>query len=189
MKKTILTLLFAVAGLTAFAQLNGGIKAGVNFAKQKYEASGISVSFEGTSFHVGGYLTFAVAEAISIQPELLYNSLKVDFDGDDITSNYLSVPVMFMYGFADNKFNVQAGPQLGILLSTDPSEYKDEDGVKSTDFSLNFGAGANFGKFNATIRYCLGLSDVAGDALEGSGIDSVKNNNLQLSVGYKLFGE
>jgi hypothetical protein len=190
MKKVLFTLLVvSFAGASAFAQISGGIKAGVNFANQEWSAGSVSIDAGGTSFHIGGYLNYALNDAMSLQPEILYNSLKFGFEddfGDDITANYLSIPVMFMYGFADNKFNVQAGPQIGLLLSTDPSEYKDDDGYSGTDFTFNLGAGANFGKFNLTARYGIGLSDVAGDALDGI---EVKNSNFQFSVGFKLFGE
>lgn len=192
MKKTFFTLMIVVlAGSSAFAQFSGGLKAGVNLANQKYSLGGSSESYTGTNFHIGAYGNFSLSETISIQPELLYNSLKVDVDGEDLTSNYLSIPVMFVYGFADNKFNIQAGPQIGFLLSTDPSEIKDADYYSGTDFTLNLGAGANFGKLNVTVRYGLGLGDVAGDLWSDIGFSDIeiKNNNLQISVGYKLFGE
>jgi hypothetical protein len=192
MKKTFLTLLIVgLVGVSTFAQMSGGLKAGVNIASQKYSASGDSETINGTSFHVGGYFNYAISDALSIQPELLYSSLKFDAQdlfGDDLTTNYLSVPVMLLYGFADNKFNVQVGPQISFLLSTDPSEVKDVDWYTGTEFSVALGAGANFGKFNAAARYCLGLSSIAGEAWDGSGLD-IKNSNIQISVGYKLFGE
>jgi hypothetical protein len=195
MKKTLLALLIvALAGVSSFAQLSGGLKAGVNIATQKYSLGGDSESFNGTSFHIGAYGNFALSDALSIQPEVLYSSLKFDTEdliGDDITTTYISVPVMLIYGFAQNKFNLQVGPQIGFLISTDPSELKDADYYSGTDFSLNFGAGANFGKFNITLRYGLGLGNVAGDLWSDIDFDDmeIKNNNLQISVGYKLFGE
>ena len=191
MKKLLFTLLVVCLSTGAFAQLNGGIKAGLNFGSQKWELGSDSESYSGTGFHIGGYLTFGLSDALSLQPELLYNAIKVDAGGDDLTLSYLTVPVMFQYGFAENKFNVQAGPSLGLLLSSDPSEFKDNDGVTGTDFSLALGAGANFGKLNVTARYSIGLANIAGDALVDSFGDdfSIKNNNFQLSVGYKLFGE
>jgi hypothetical protein len=192
MKKLLFTLFVVCLATGVFAQLSGGLKAGLNMAKQNWELGSEEADASGTSFHIGGYVNFALSDALSLQPELLYNSLKLDGDAvDDVTLNYLSIPVMFLYGFSDNKFNIQAGPQLGLLLSSDPSEIKDEDFMTGTDFSLAFGAGANFGKFNAAIRYNLGLSNIAGDAakdLIGDDL-SIKNNNLQISLGYKLFGE
>ncbi len=188
MKNLLLsTLALFLFGNVAFSQISGGLKAGANFASTKFEVQGESEKYSGTNFHAGVYVNVALSEALSLQPELLYNSLKVDTDGEDLTSNYLSIPVMLVYGFMDNKINVQAGPQLGLLLSTDPSEFKDNDGFTATDFTFNLGAGVNLGKFNATLRYGIGLANITGDGL--SGLDAtIKNNNLQLSVGYRLFG-
>lgn len=190
MKKSLLILVVAMIAFTASAQISGGLKAGVNLTTQKWEFSGSSESESGSSFHFGGYLNLSLSDAISIQPELLYNSLKISDADFDITTNYLSVPVMFVYGFADNKFNVQVGPQIGFLLSTDPSEIKDADAYKGTDLTLNIGAGASFGKLNITARYGIGLSDINdkwGDIIEESDL-TIKNTNIQISLGYRLFG-
>jgi hypothetical protein len=186
MKKTILTIFVAIVALSASAQMSGGLKAGVNLTSQKWEFDGESETISGTGFHIGAYANFALGDALSLQPELLYNSLKVSEDGTDLTFNYLSIPVMFVYGFSDNQFNIQAGPQLGLLLSTDPSEFKDNDGVTGTDFGINLGAGASFGKINITARYCMGLGNIAGDALNDF---TIKNNVFQISLGVKLFGD
>jgi hypothetical protein len=194
MKRILFTVALLVAGTAAFAQFSGGLKAGVNFNTSKWEAGdgAIDESYGGTAFHIGVYGNFAFSDALSVQPEILYNVLKHDAEeltGDDITTNYLSVPVMLVYAFSDGKFNVQAGPQIGFLMSTDPSEYKDDDLLAGTDFTLNLGAGANFGKFNVTARYGIGLSNVTGSTITDQIDDfSIKNNNIQISVGYKLFG-
>ena len=200
MKNFCCIILLLCCAYGANAQVSGGIKGGVNLTNQKWEVkfqgqSG-SQKFSGTSFHVGGYLQYGLGGSASLQPELLYNSLKVDLDGTETTLNYVSVPVMFGYGFDDNRLVLQAGPQLGVLLSTDPSELKDEDAYKGIDFSFNFGALVNFNKFNLSVRYALGLTSITGDELEdelesavGGDVDlSIKNNNLQFSVGYRLFG-
>lgn len=192
MKKLLLSVLAICIAIAASAQFKGGIKAGINMLSQKYSVPGESETYNGTSFHAGLYGNYAFSDAFSIQPELLYNSLKADVEDEDLTSNYLSIPVMFVYGFADNMFNVQAGPQIGFLLSTDPSEAKDEDYMTGTDFTLNLGAGANFKKFNITVRYGIGLSNISGDLwkeiLSTDEMD-IKNNVFQVSLGYQLFGE
>lgn len=186
MKKLLFTLFVVCLSAGAFAQLNGGLKAGINFSGSKADNGSSSNTSSGTGFHIGAYADFALSDAITLQPELLYNSL--DFDGDKLS--YLSIPVMFQYGFADGKFNVQAGPEIGFLMSADPSELKDDDYVTGTNFSLDLGAGANFGKLNVTARYCIGLSNIAGSTITDVVSDySLKVSNFQLSVGYKLFGE
>jgi hypothetical protein len=190
MKKIVFMLTaLCLTTVGAYAQLTGGLKAGVNLTTQKWAAGDEDEKYSGTGFHFGAYANFALSDAMSVQPELLYNSLKISEDDDDITMNYLSIPVMFMYGFSENKFNIQAGPQIGFLLSTDPSEFKDEDGLTGTDFGLNIGAGANFGKLNVTARYCIGIGNVAGSAFTDDIDDfSIKNSAIQISLGYSLFG-
>lgn len=180
MKKVLLTLFAATAVFAASAQMKAGVKLGYNIASSKTEVGSASDSEGASGFHIGGYANFGLTDAISIQPELLFNNFKTS--DTDVTANYISVPVMFLYTIAE-KFNVQAGPQLGFLMSTDPSEVK--DGTKATDFTLNIGAGANFGKFNATLRYGIGLSN----NYDGPGDVTSKLSNFQISVGYQLFGE
>lgn len=91
-------------------------------------------------------------------------------------------------------FSLQAGPQVSFLLSAknkgdlnfdgDSESYDEDikDDLKGTDFGLNFGAAYSFAKLNVTFRYSLGLSNIADDG-------DLKNNNIQISLGYKLFGE
>lgn len=201
MKNCLCALLILSCAGIANAQVSGGIKGGVNLTNQKWEVSfmgeSVSQKYNGTGFHVGGYLQYSLSEAMSLQPELLYNSLNVDLDGQEITLNYLSLPVMLGYGFDANRFILQGGLQVGMLLSTDPSEIKDEEAYKGVDLSFNLGAMVNFNKFNISVRYSLGLVNLTGDALDeeldaalGEDIDlDIKNNNLQFSVGYRLFGE
>lgn len=183
------------------AQLSGGLKGGINLTNQKWEiefqGDSDSEKYNGTGFHIGGYLTKSLSDVITLQPELMFNVLKADVEDEDFTMNYISLPVMLGYGVENNKLILQAGPQLGFLLSTDPEELKDEDAIKSIDFSFNFGATVNFDKLNLSVRYSLGLANLTGDALMdeleailGEDIDlKIKNNNLQLSIGYRLFGE
>jgi hypothetical protein len=178
MKKVFLTVFAVLMVFAASAQFKGGLKAGVNMSKISTDIDGLgSDSENGTSFHVGAYGIFSLSDALAVQPELLYNSIKGS--DSETTVNFLSIPVMVTYTFAE-KFNVQVGPQYGFVLSSDPSEAKDD--LKG-DFTLNLGAGASFGKFNVTARYGIGLSNI----VDVEGIET-KINNFQISLGYQLFG-
>lgn len=96
MKKPVIFVVLIALTSVAFAQIKGGLKAGLNMATLKVDVEGFgSDSENGTSFHFGAYANFGLSDAISVQPELLYNSLKVSDSGDDFTMNYLSIPVMF----------------------------------------------------------------------------------------------
>jgi hypothetical protein len=200
--KKLFSIAFAIItslSMSSYAQVSGGLKGGVNLTNQKwkveFDGESSSTGFEGTSFHVGGYLNYKLSEVVSFQPELVYNNYNIDLedpDAGDLKMNYLSLPLIFGYGFDQDKFILQAGPQLSYLISTDPSEFKDEDAINAFDFSLNIGGQVNFNKFNISVRYAIGLANIVGSELEDQlgDIDlSIKNNNLQFSVGYRLFGE
>lgn len=198
MKKIFLAIsTVALFAVSAHAQgLSGGLKAGVNISNQKMEAMGESDKGDSkVGFLVGGYLTAMITDKFGIQPELLYSTMGTK-DGDaKLNANYLSVPVMLRYNVAEN-VNIQAGPQVGFLMSA-KAEYEGNSGdmkdyYNSIDFGAAFGIGMDFGKLNASARYYLGLSNVASDEYsEMFEVDdlSIKNSAIQLSLGYKLFGE
>ena len=197
MKKLFLTVAaVAICTATLFAQISVGAKAGVNLANVIGDVDNTDMK---VGFHVGGYVNVAFSDALSLQPELLFNSVGYKytvsngFDEADVTSNlnYISIPVSLMYSFGP--VNLHAGPQLGFLMSAktksdfdgfDDQDLKDD--LKSTDLGFNVGAGVKFGNLNVTARYTIGLSNIA-DGDDADDID-VKNGVIQLSLGYKLFG-
>jgi opacity protein-like surface antigen len=176
------------------AQVTFGAKAGVNFS----DIIGEKVdSFEGlTSFHVRAVAEIQISEKFSVQPELIYSmqgsDYSEDFEGDDfegsVKVNYLNIPLMAKYYVADG-FSLEAGPQIGLLVSA-TDEYEDEeddikDFLKSTDFGINFGLGYKLESgLNFTARYNIGLSDnLDADDFETDGAE-YKNSVIQFSVGY-----
>ncbi len=166
-----------------------GAKAGINLAHLRGERETSNIR---TSVHFGLVAEYKFNEQFAIQPELLYSGQggeeKGTLIGADIKItnklDYLNLPVMFKY-YVTERFSLQAGPQLGILLSSkvkaskgSSSAEEDIEGVKSVDFGFNLGLGFKVNKnlfFDA--RYNLGLNNIAeeGDA---------KNGTFQISVGY-----
>lgn len=192
MKNALLSFVFVVVASAAFAQVSGGIRLGMNLANQKIKTDGVIVTGVSKVGFIGGlYLVANLSEKFGIQPELLFSGMgTTSADDSDIKNqfNYLSVPLMLRYNVTEN-VNFQAGPQLGFLMSakiTDGGNSVDfKEFFKGTDFGATFGAGVDFSKFNAGIRYYLGLSNIAEDA--GSD-EFFKNNGVQIFVGYRLFG-
>ncbi|HLT81505.1 MAG TPA: porin family protein [Cyclobacteriaceae bacterium] len=184
-------MVFLAAG--AHAQgISGGLKAGLNLANGiGKDAKDAELSMR-VAYHFGGYLNVAFSDVLSFQPELLYNSVGPKMDEDlSLHLNYLSVPLNLMYNIGN--FNIHAGPQFGFLMSAkakadvegQSAEVDMKEFFKSTDFGVNIGVGAAFGKLNASARYTIGMSKIWDT---GEDVDA-KNGVIQISLGYTLFGQ
>lgn len=190
MKKIILSALAVfVFGFTNAQEVKFGLKGGLNVANITGD---IEDNSSKVGFHVGGFAEIKVSEKFSVQPELLFSTqgTKFDFEGTNVNFNlsYLNIPIMAKY-YVFDKFSLEAGPQIGFLMSAklagdgDKLDLKDE--YKSTDFGVNFGVGYDFTEnISAGLRYNFGLSNIA-KPIDGE--DFKENNSvLSLSVGYKF---
>lgn len=186
MKKLLLIALCVTAfGLTAKAQeveVQFGVKAGLNIAD-----FGGDIDTEGSrmGLHFGGVAEFKFSETFSIQPELLYSMQGAEvIDGVDLELDYLNLPIMAKYYVMDG-LSVEAGPQVGVLLSADQDGVEDaKDGLNSIDFSLNAGVAYDLpiGLF-LQARYSAGLSNINDN---DSSDEKWNNNIISLSLGYKF---
>lgn len=193
MKKIILS---AIA-IMAFAFTNAqstrfGVKGGLNISS--IVGGDIDNTKSLVGFHVGGLAEIHVVEKFFIQPELLFSAQGAKFDGPfgsdgDLKLNYLNIPVLAKYYIVDKKFSVEAGPQLGILLSAKADGEDFKDYTRSTDLGFNLGAGYDFTEnFFVGLRYTIGLSPISDKDVDNSDdyYDSAKNGNFQISLGYKF---
>ncbi len=198
MKKILLVGVFALVGFSAFsqAQVAIGIKGGLNFAN--IDASSAGAAFNSrTGYHAGAFALIKFGK-IGIQPELVYSKQgsNIKISGIDFDSNYdyFNIPIIVkLYTVAG--INIQVGPQFGFVTgakgpvadlqgNTTLQDVKDK--LNSSDISAALGLGwdAPFGlTFDA--RYNLGLTKVNSDAAASS--SDIKNQVIQISVGYKLF--
>ncbi|MBC7914484.1 MAG: PorT family protein [Pyrinomonadaceae bacterium] len=172
---------------TASAQhVNFGVKAGLNLYNIKDEQESEFDSKVG--FHIGALAHIHLNKQWALQPELVFSGQGAKFTsgGDETKLNlgYLNVPVMVQYMF-DNGLRLQAGPQVGFLLSAkaknDDDDIDVKDDLKPVDFSLGFGAGYVHvpSGFGVDARYNLGLSDINEEAGNKS-----TNQGFQLGVFY-----
>ena len=193
MKKIILSAMAVFAfGFTNAQEAKFGLKAGLNISNQKYEAEGISVNANSiVGVQVGGFAEIKVADKFAIQPEVLFSTegSKIKAEGEEILFNlsYINVPVMAKF-YPAPKFSIQAGPQLGFLVSA-KGKFNDEkvdikDGYKSINFGLNLGAGYEFtDNFLVDVRYNFGLSDISETNEEGI---KTKSSVFSIAFGYKF---
>lgn len=190
MKKIILSAIAVMAFGFANAQdVKFGVKAGVNFANLGGDTEDTKAL---VGFQVGGFAEIKLTEKFAIQPELLYSTQGAknedSFGGEtykyDSKFDYLNVPVMAKY-FVTKGLSVEAGPQIGFLLSAKEDGEDAKDYVKSIDFGANFGVGYDFTEnISAGIRYNLGLSNI--NDSDSSDDYKVNNNVFSLTVGYKF---
>jgi opacity protein-like surface antigen len=193
MKKIILSLIAIMAfGFANAQKTRFGVKGGLNIST--VVGGDVEDTKSLIGFHVGGLAEIHVVQRFFIQPELLFSTQGTKVDGAfgtdaDIKFNYLNIPVLAKYYIVDNKFSVEAGPQLGILLSAKSDGNDIKDFTRSTDFGFNIGAGYNFtDNLSVGLRYTIGLSPLSDKDVDNADdyYDSAKNSNLALSLAYKF---
>jgi hypothetical protein len=170
---------------TAMAQhVNIGVKAGANFYNVNND-NGAEYDTK-TGFHAGLLGHIHLAPQLALQPEVVYSSqgAKYTLPGGAETKlnlDYINVPVLFQYMF-DNGFRLQAGPQVGFLVSAKSETGSVKTDVKDNFNTIDFGLGAGAGYvhvpsgFGVDLRYNLGLSNINEN-------DAVKSHNRGFQAG------
>lgn len=177
-----------ISGNSIAQHVNFGVKGGLNLYKisnddnSKYETK--------AGIHLGVLGHIHLDKSIAVQPELVYSSqgAKYTAGGTDyiLKLGYINVPVMLQYMF-NNGFRLEAGPQVGFLISAkseaDNKTVDVKSGYKSVDFAVGLGVGyikPSTG-LGAGLRYNAGLSNINDD-------NSVKttNSGFQLSLFYQF---
>lgn len=207
MKKVILSAIAVMAfGMANAQDVKFGLKGGLNVSNFSGDTEGIDFKSR-FGFNAGGFVEIKFSEKFALQPEILYSTqgakvdnFNLDVDGigtvnADVAFNfaYINVPVMFKY-FAAEKFSLEAGPQIGFLVSAETKTKVDgygsskvdiKDNFESIDFGLNLGAGYDFTEnLSVGARYNLGLANIA--KTEEGDDSKVHNGVFSLSVGYKF---
>ncbi|WP_420573464.1 porin family protein [Kordia sp.] len=182
MKKLLLIAAFAVFG---FANVNAqdiklGAKVGMNFASIYGDTpANLDPITSIVNFGVVGEIP--INEKFSFQPELMYSIQGFSINDTSLTLNYFNIPLMGKY-YLTKKLSVEAGPQVGFLLSAKNDGPDVTDNFKTLDLGVNVGLGYKLNNgINFGLRYNLGLSNI--NDVSGSS-DKFRNSTLQLSVGY-----
>jgi hypothetical protein len=191
MKKLLFFTAIVLFGFTYVSaqDINFGAKAGVNFAT--ITGDDLDSFSSRTAFHLGFVAEIGITETFSFQPELLYSAQGSDYSEDSFEGSlkvdYLNLPLMAKFYVAEG-FSLEAGPQVGFLLSAkdvyDDGEDDWKDITKGIDFGLNFGVGYKLENgLNFGARYNLGLSDLNDDP-DSQADSAFKNSVIQAYVGF-----
>lgn len=205
LKTTLIgALLFGCLNFAA-AQVNFGVKAGLNLANLSY-----SDEFEDPdtkmliTFQVGAIADIDISDNFAIQPGLLLvgkGARQEDSDLDfkaSVNPMYLQVPVNFLY--KGDMFYVGAGPYAAFgLFGKTKVEFAGEedsedlsfgnaedDDLAALDFGANIEAGVTLGQIRIGAGYALGLANVIPSDVRGDD-ESARNGVISVNVAY-MFG-
>lgn len=194
MKKTLLTAVFALMGMAAFAQSGSGfgIKGGLNYnGNGKYfdsAADAFNSPDRNVGYHLGVFGKFG--DGIYLRPELIYTSTKSGYDNGDLKINKLDVPVLVGVKII-GPLHAFAGPAFQYILNTKFDGVTIDDIENDFSVGLNFGFGVNLGKLGLDLRYERGFSKNEANLIEsnivglGDRVDT-RPNQLILSLSVKL---
>jgi hypothetical protein len=175
MKKFFCIPLLCMCTMVANAQIQVGVKAGLNVAD--INATGLAPNSYITyspkiNFNAGFLISIPLFKSFLLQPEISYSGQGAStvLAGESLTTsyNYLNFPVLFKYQQSSGFF-AETGPQLGVLLgANEKGGYQGTEDltneIQPVDFSWAFGIGCKFKKpdIGFDVRYNLGLTNVNG---------------------------
>lgn len=159
---------------TAWAQVGGGIKAGVNFAR--VSGAGDDDIGDRIGFTAGLFLTTNQG-LVALQPEVIFSMQGTKFDVETAKLDYVQVPVLLRIGTsAKSKASIygMVGPSFGLLVQDDNWD----DPIERADVGLVVAAGVTFSRLLAEARYTAGLTDFS------KGSTAYKNRVFTLMGGF-----
>lgn len=187
-------LFISLVGST-YAQMDWGVKGGLNLAKFHVSATvpgfgSVSNSTDNiTSFHAGVYMRAFLSKMVSIQPELMYSGQGGSSSTGEAKFEYINVPVMFQYN-ANKRFNIHAGPQIGFVVAATSGGQSIMNDLNTIDVALGFGFGFEFGRgVSLGFRYNLGLTNITKIDLSGAPAGTsvtTTNEVIQIGLSYRL---
>ncbi|MCU4176920.1 porin family protein [Carboxylicivirga sp. N1Y90] len=202
MKKVfiLIALVAFIANTSAQDRIAVGLKAGFNSTSINLSniPTGDEVKNEAKSgFLFGAYGRLRLLGGLSFQPEIYYakkNSQYSINNGTTVTGNGTfhtwDIPLLANLQIIDLKvariYGV-AGPVASLMSKTSFDDVigLEKSDFKSTNWTLQAGAGVEFWRLTADFRYEWGLTDISDIANYDIG---QKTDVFTFSVGFKLFG-
>lgn len=204
MTRTLLSTLIAASAFAAApltAQSSFGLVGGIVSSNITISGGGASVSYNTrTGFAAGVSMAGPISQGLEFAPELLYiqkgSQINNGSSSVGLKVSYVELPLLFRvkFGSSSTRAFVLAGPAIGVKASckltassggTSGSEDCDnsDEGLKSVDFGLMFGAGIAHNRLSASVRYDLGLANTLKSTTSGL---SYKNRVWLAMVGITL---
>ncbi len=204
MKRIILISSLAILFLNTSAQMDFGIKGGLNISNIKAseiltDDYRINPAASGNlGYHIGGFFRASLA-GIFIQPELYFSSLSSEFTVEDLsgtgTADQLTkqkigrIDLPVLVGVKLGTFRLGVGP-IGSIIVSEQSNLNEitgyEAALKSATFGYQLGAGADIWRISIDARYEGNLTKL-GDHLDIGGETINLDNRVRqiiISLGF-----
>ena len=177
-------------GNSPAGHVNIGIKGGLN--AYNIHNNNKTTYDPKIGFNVGLLGHIHLNKNFALQPEIVYSAQGAKYKVSNVETiiklDYVNIPVLFQYMW-DNGLRIQAGPQVGLLLSgkskTNSVTVDNKENLEPIDFAVSFGAGYIHPAtgLGIDLRYNLGLTDINKNSTVVS-----TNRGLQLGLFY-IFGK
>ncbi|MBC8045763.1 MAG: PorT family protein [Fimbriimonadaceae bacterium] len=172
------------------AQMNFGIKGGLNFTTLNSKDDVSDYNFL-PSYYAGVLAHMHISEDFAFQPELLFSAqgAKYDILGEKATINlgYINLPLLFQFMFLEG-LRLESGPQAGLLIMADSkflgttTDIKDD--LNALDLSWVFGVGyVTDSGLGIDLRYNTGLTNIS--EVEPP---TIKNSVIALGLFFQFSG-
>ncbi|MFD0861235.1 outer membrane beta-barrel protein [Sungkyunkwania multivorans] len=168
--KNYILLASMFASTMLFAQIDFGVKAGLNYSQNgKLRISQIGDAaqniVEGSDgkvgFHLGGFARIGLA-SFYLRPELVYTKTKSSYESQlgktDYDLSKIDVPILLGYKLI-GPLSVFAGPSFQYILDNDLDDVTLGDVKNDVSVGLNVGAAVQIGNIGLDARYERGFSN------------------------------
>lgn len=189
MRKLIVAVIIMFIGTTAFSQgidIDLGIKAGGNFSNVR-NISSVNPKYR-IGLQAGVFAGIKFSERIAIQADILYSEEGALLSKGSFDLTYVRIPVVLKYYIVPGEhFNLQIGPQFGILMDDNINvvigDVEQHFNGSDSEISGLVGAGYDLpGGFQIEARLHLGFSSVIDDPRANPRI-----KYFSLALGYSFF--
>lgn len=176
-------LLAILVSCFVFTNAQGTFKFGIAGGANIADISSKSDSKFLPGFHAGLKSEIKLPVKLGIEIDALYSlkgasyeySKNAKTEQADFKMAYIDIPVIAKI-YTLKVVSLQLGPQVSYLLSAKYDGVDVKETLNSIDLGAVAGLGLDVSKFNAAIRYNLGLTEIS----DGSG----KNKVIQVSLGF-----
>ncbi|MEP7142691.1 MAG: porin family protein [Ferruginibacter sp.] len=195
LKLALLIIFSGIYFLSQAQKIQYGLTTALNLAT--ISGAGISPRYQ-TGFEAGIFAAIPINKKISVQPELLYDFIKIS-RADNFTTYYVdrsrssskttfnvayaSIPVLINYRVSQ-KISVNAGPQYNILVYSNEDLLYYNRAFTNNDFGIRGGAQfAPSPTLNLFVSYYYGIANT--NAID-NGDNNYKWENRQLQIGLSI---